>query len=75
MSDEQKADAEQLKADASIEQKQKTWTNDEVQEIIKERDSAKKKARAREEQDKVLTEQKMIEEGKTKELLAQREAE
>jgi hypothetical protein len=74
MSDEQKPDGEQVKADAEP-AKQKVWTDDEVQKIIKERDSAKKKAQAREEQDKAAQEAKMLEEGKTKELLAQREAE
>jgi hypothetical protein len=75
MSDEQKADAEQKKEDSSSEQKQKTWTDDEVQKIIKERDTAKKKAQAKDDAEKAATEAKMIEEGKTKELLAQREAE
>lgn len=72
--EEKTADAEQVKADAET-KKEKTWTDDEVQKIIKERDSAKKKAQAKEDAEKALQEQKMIEEGKTKELLAQREAE
>ena len=74
MSEQTTADAEQVKADAEP-AKQKTWTDDEVQKIIKERDTAKKKAQAREEQDKAAQEAKMLEEGKTKELLSQREAE
>lgn len=71
------ADAEDVKggADASTETKAKVWTDDEVQKIIKERDSAKKKVSAKEESDKAALEAKMIEEGKTKELLAQREIE
>lgn len=62
-------------ADASTEPKAKVWTDDEVQKIIKERDAAKKKAQAKEDAEKAALEAKMLEEGKTKELLAQREAE
>lgn len=76
MSEETKADAKQETTDVVTEKKQeKVWTDDEVQKIIKERDSAKKKAQAKEEAEKAALEAKMIEEGKTKELLAQREAE
>lgn len=74
MSDEKTPDGEQPKADAEVVAK-KTWTDDEVQKIIKERDSAKKKAQAKDDAEKAALEAKMIEEGKTKELLAQREAE
>lgn len=74
MADE-KPDGEQKTADAVTEKQQKVWTDDEVQKIIKERDSAKKKAQAKEDAEKAAIEAKMLEEGKTKELLAQREAE
>lgn len=76
MSDETKGSDEQQKtSDDASEKKQKVWTDDEVQKIIKERDSAKKKAQAKEDAEKAALEQKMIEEGKTKELLSQREIE
>lgn len=74
MADETRSDEQQQNADAGA-GKGKTWTDDEVQKIIKERDAAKKKAQAKEEAEKAALEAKMIEEGKTKELLAQREAE
>lgn len=75
MSDETRSDEQQKKSDDSSEKQQKVWTDDEVQKIIKERDAAKKKAQAKEDAEKAALEAKMIEEGKTKELLAQREAE
>lgn len=76
MSDETRSDEQQQKPDGDAEKKQgKVWTDDEVQKIIKERDAAKKKAQAKEEAEKAALEAKMLEEGKTKELLAQREAE
>lgn len=55
------------------EKQTKQWTDDEVQKIISERDKSKNKLRNLEEASKKLEEQKLIEDGKLKELLAVRD--
>ena len=72
------ADAAKAKAEADAGKKpdnSKTWPDDEVRKIIEERDKAKQKLRAVDEEKKKAGEQKAIEEGKLKEVLAQKEAE
>jgi len=72
------ADAAKAKADAEAQKKpdeKKTWPDDEVKKIIDERDKAKEKARKYDEDKRKAEEAKAIEEGKLKDVLAQREAE
>jgi hypothetical protein len=68
------SDEQQKKADAGTEQA-KTYDENYVKELIAERDKAKDKARKFEEQRKKEEEQKAIDEGRLKEVLAQRESE
>ena len=71
------ADAAKAKAEAEAGNKldsQKTWPDDEVRKIIEERDKAKQKLRSIDEANKKSEEQKAIEEGKLKEVLADKEA-
>lgn len=72
------ADAAKAKADADANKKDdnpKTWADAEVRKIIEDRDKAKQQLRAVDEEKKKAGEQKAIEEGKLKEVLAQKEVE
>lgn len=72
------ADAAKAKADAEAQKKvdeKKTWPDDEVKKIIEERDKAKEKARKYDEEKRKTEEAKAIEEGKLKDVLAQKEVE
>lgn len=53
----------------------KTYSEEVVKELIAQRDEVKRKLREREEADKKVTESKLLEEGKLKELLAAKEKE
>ena len=72
------ADVAKAKAEAEASKKPdspKTWPDDEVKKIIEDRDKAKHLLRSIDEANKKSEEQKAIEEGKLKEVLAKREAE
>lgn len=71
------ADAESVESTSSqveaSEKKVKQWTDEEVQKIISERDKTKNKLRSFEESAKKEEEKKLVEDGKLKELLQQKE--
>ncbi len=70
------ADAAKAKADAEANKNQsKVYSEEEFKKLVAERDKAKEKLRARDEEDKKVADQKAIDEGRTKELLLQREQE
>jgi membrane protein involved in colicin uptake len=75
--DNKAAEAAKAKAeaDAKANEQQKTYPEAYVKQLIAERDKAKDKARKVEEAEKKALEAKAIEEGKIKEVLAQRESE
>lgn len=74
MSDDNKSSEGTISQVETSEVKQiKQWTDDEVQKIISERDKTKNKLRNFEDGVKKIEEQKLIEDGKLKELLMQKE--
>lgn len=75
MTPEEQAVADATKAKADAEASKKTYTEEQMKELIAERDKAKEKLRKIDEDRKKFEDAKLIEEGKTKELLAQRDAE
>lgn len=71
---EQKAaEAANTKVEAEAKAKEKTYPEDVVKELIADRDKLKAKLRGVEEKEKKESEQKAIEEGRIKEVLAQKE--
>ena len=69
-------DGDQKKADAASEQEAKPWRNEaEIKKIIADRDKAEAKLKEIAEKEKKQAEEKAIADGKTKEILAQKEAE
>lgn len=80
MSDDiKKAEAKQTESDDKSEKKERdpvrTYSDEAFKQLIAERDEAKKKARAYEEAEKKLADEKLLSEGKAKELLEAREKE
>lgn len=74
MSDDNKSsEGTTSQVEASEVKQIKQWTDDEVQKIISERDKTKSKLRNFEDGVKKIEEQKLIEDGKLKELLMQKE--
>ncbi len=75
MTQEEQQAADAAKAKAEAEAGKKTYSEEQMKELIAERDKAKEKLRKIDEEKKKLDEQRLVDEGKTKELLTQRESE